>query len=307
MTNKKRLVVLLVLLNALVIINLFQSGTRLFNYDLGDLTNFFIAVITLLTLLEIKQQRKESYVPRVAFEYDSIVSYWQAFSGNNYLPWPWLNGKANKKLIDMSLYEYLKSRGDEVGNLKKPSFEPDDYFKVRLANLGNGAAVKVSVRWEIDTVAFENFINEIAETATIEYMKPESLGNRRKRLSVKLQCGQYLSISYGGEDEEKLEYLLPIKDENLPVYIELSHTFQQLVAMLAALSLHNTIDCFHKVMTFVNNREFKVIVRYSDIGGNEYVNTHRFKVHISSLSAKPGNDIRMYEQCFFAKMVEILG
>jgi hypothetical protein len=157
------------------------------------------ASATFLTVWQIAKQRRASYKPELVISANSFDT------------------KSPKDA--RGIWSYLDWR--EQSTSQKPATNVSllgTSFRLRLVNIGLGAAKDVSIRWEFPFESTIGQINELARSANL----PIPIEFKNDRVST---SAPQVTSFWDAQNQDQLDYVLPASVERDPFYLRIPHAY----------------------------------------------------------------------------------
>lgn len=231
-----------------------------------DFGTFLTAIVSLLTLWEMRKQRLTSIQPDIVLQnFNSLHLY--------HLP----------KLHLFASWPYLWST-TQLGSPDCFNCENNDFaFKILLKNVGSNTAKVIRYQWEYDIEQYMTALARLNIDASIFYET-----NTDGRITVTREHSisflpninnQYIQTSY-----------LPVGDQ---CQIPFCESYTQFVSLWLSGNICYLIgeekpaneDWKRIIEEFENFSPLSLIIKYSDLLGNEYTRKYTFLLSFSALCA----------------------
>lgn len=235
---------------------------------------FLTLVLIVLTLKEMKKQRKTMYIPDLVFGKNDFYLYWNK-STNTADIWSPIKLKESdlKKKSNEELRGEYYGRGIDIG------------LPLKLYNIGMGIAKTITVKWECGMSDISDWIKKIKELDTDNKYECSAMqaGDQDIFLYV-----SYQQIKYDYSTSTltcSIDYILPAHIENQPYELKMPMFY------LLPISLLYTLSCFEEgklICKTPSFPEFKLTLSYLDVGNNEY--KKEFSIKIDTYFYYPGKN-----------------
>jgi|GEM_PF-3548570 len=158
------------------------------------------AIATLLTINEMRKQRKSSLIPELTFPKNHFFIYW--FNPNKGVPLFWSKNEIEKPEKDVHSAPSTKS-----------------YFNVKIEcfNVGFGVAKEVEISWDFDIKNFINVLKELDDGNKFKFALSEDA-----YLRIHSSDLDYLSIlNRENFEPSEIRYLLPAQMVKEPTLLRI--------------------------------------------------------------------------------------
>ncbi len=226
---------------------------------LSGISTLATALISLLTLRTLDQQRKDTYRPRIIITNTQIYGY---------------------KEIDNIGPPILWSESPAEDETQKKILK--QFLNIPINNIGAGPAIEFTYSWDFELERFIDTMNDIAHKNLIDFR----IDRFDTNVVIKNKSGAKLLFPNNGLIEGAVKYILPHAGHGN--FIQLPAIFSYLISYYIYISTEEikTISDWNPV----DNSLFKIDLKlkYKDISGNSYENKINLAFNFVSYNSNPG-------------------
>jgi hypothetical protein len=221
---------------------------------------FMSAIGTFLTVRQMSQQRKASYLPELVLSRTS-------FEGSR----------------DLITYGPMPTRWVSISDTEKKK-EISPWFSMPLSNVGLGAAKSISVSWSFPIQEMVSQVNDLAQRT----LTPAYFTLKDGAVSIELDNLRAGTSFWANQQQETLDYVLPAAIQKEPVPLKLPPAFILLSSALVFVSAKEEgRESIAKISPLV------VSLEYCDIGNNTHAAIFEINLHIVAYAGE-GTSIHGY-------------
>ncbi|WP_214629718.1 hypothetical protein [Paenibacillus agaridevorans] len=216
----------------------------------SSLAALFSSLIALLTLFEMRAQRRNSLRPEIVIKRSYIYLFWEE-EGKGDLPINWYNNNDSAR-----------------------SKNSTQKYTLRIINIGLQTAKDLTVEWQYDINKFIDLIHKYNDDNLYRIEVSDS-----KWLNIKSKNGDQ-GINLKNDLSEYLGFMGTGKNDDECLYLDVPISLQTLISVL--LSLCDSSN--GKVLEY--QPEISLILQYKDISGKEYSKTIKLLFSVSAFHIK---------------------
>lgn len=209
--------------------------------DLADFATLAATIILLLTILEMREQRKLTSKPSLIISNPRELYYEFIYDPGDKNPF-------NFALVDKNI------------SIKNKDDVQKSQFLIKMYNIGFGASKDVKIQFKCDYSKFVERINQ----ANVEQDFEISYSDGCVKIRYERATFKFLLLNF---DYQLFDYILPIAIENKPVLIKLPQPFEFLYSSLIFSKFYSEM---RNVPEYFQVPDIHLNITYSDIAQNEY-------------------------------------
>lgn len=222
----------------------------------SNIAAFITALAALFTVLEMRRQRKSSYLPDFAFEPKNFSLY--KSESNSNIPLSYFD-KSKKTAINNSL----------------------ERVNLRCFNVGFGTAKEVSLSWEFDVLEFANLITKTDSEIDIKVWK-EKFGVEIESEKLKIK-----KMHMDGQLSQKIHHVMPVSISDQPLSVLIPPMYMDLYSIYIYSNIKRMQSETEesKISSYEEPPVLKLSMSFNDIEGKTHNQKFEFTPLFYSMTA----------------------
>lgn len=219
------------------------------------------AAVVLLSVLEMKRARNESFKPYLLCNLNNVYAYNKRETDTSYLPLIW----SSKELTEADVRIHAQS----IPILYDPS-----RYSAMIVNIGKGAAKDIHAEWKFDLNDSISKLEHFAKENKFDFAV-NSLASNNYEIHIDKACHSIYPVTR--DMNFTFDYILAGAESNYALPILIPYAFIHLASIIIRIGIgsYAEINCLKDILPIL-----KLTLSYWDIGGHKHVQQFCFRMHI---------------------------